>query len=39
VDVNKIFYKHKVGEMTFYDIKGRERTKHEPESVGMGVVK
>jgi nitrogen regulatory protein P-II 1 len=28
--VNEILYKHKVGEVLFYDIKGRGKAKHEP---------
>ena len=30
IEVNEILHKHKVGGMTFYDIKGRGRTKYEP---------
>ena len=29
-DVNNILYKHKVGGLMFYDIKGRGKAKHEP---------
>ena len=33
-EVNDILHKNKVGGMTFYDIKGRGRSKREPVSVG-----
>ena len=38
-EVNKILYKHKVGGLSFYDIKGRGRSKNEPVYVGTGVMK
>jgi nitrogen regulatory protein P-II 1 len=38
-EVNELLHKHKVGGMTFYDIKGRGRTKREPVSVGRGVMR
>lgn len=38
-DINELLHKHKVGGMTFYDIKGRGRTKREPVSVGRGVMR
>jgi len=38
-DVNDILYKHKVGGMSFYDIKGRGRAKYEPVPVGTGVIR
>ena len=38
VDVNRLLHKHKVGGMSFYDIKGRGRAKYEPVPVGRGVV-
>src|SRR5205823_11719606 len=36
--VNDILHKNRVGGMTFYDIKGRGRSKYEPEYVGTGVM-
>jgi nitrogen regulatory protein P-II 1 len=36
-EVNDILHKNKVGGMTFYDIKGRGRSKREPVSVGRGI--
>ena len=38
-EVNDILHKHKVGGMTFYDIKGRGRSKREPVAVGRGVMR
>ena len=38
-EVDKILHKHNVGVMTFYDIKGRGRSKNEPIYVGTGVMK
>jgi nitrogen regulatory protein P-II 1 len=38
-EVNDLLHKHKVGGMTFYDIKGRGRAKREPVSVGRGVMR
>jgi nitrogen regulatory protein P-II 1 len=38
-EVNELLHKHKVGGMTFYDIKGRGRAKKEPVSVGRGVMR
>jgi nitrogen regulatory protein P-II 1 len=38
-EVNELLHKHKVGGMTFYDIKGRGRAKREPVSVGRGVLR
>jgi nitrogen regulatory protein P-II 1 len=38
-EVNDILHKHKVGGMTFYDIKGRGRSKEESAAVGRGVVR
>ncbi len=38
-EINEILHKHKVGGMTFYDIKGRGRAKREPVSVGRGVMR
>jgi nitrogen regulatory protein P-II 1 len=37
VMVNKILHDHKVGGMSFYDIKGRGRVKQDPVSVGRDV--
>jgi nitrogen regulatory protein P-II 1 len=36
--VNELLHKHKVGGMTFYDVKGRGRSKNEPVHVGTGVI-
>ena len=38
-EINDLLHKHKVGGMTFYDIKGRGRAKREPVSVGRGVMR
>jgi nitrogen regulatory protein P-II 1 len=38
-EVNDILHKHKVGGITFYDIKGRGRAKLEPVAVGRGVMR
>ncbi len=38
-EVNEILHKHKVGGMSFYDIKGRGRAKREPVAVGRGVMR
>lgn len=38
-EVNDILHKHKVGGMTFYDIKGRGRSKREPVSVSRGIMR
>lgn len=38
-EVNNILHKHKVGGITFYDIKGRGRAKQEPVAVGRGVMR
>ena len=38
-EVNNILRNHKVGGMTFYDIKGRGRSKREPVAVGRGVMR
>lgn len=38
-EVNELLHKHKVGGMSFYDIKGRGRAKMEPVSVGRGVMR
>src|SRR5690606_5730690 len=38
-EINEILHKHKVGGITFYDIKGRGRAKREPVSVGRGVMR
>jgi nitrogen regulatory protein P-II 1 len=38
-EVNELLHKHKVGGITFYDIKGRGRAKREPVSVGRGVLR
>ena len=38
-EVNELLHRHKVGGVTFYDIKGRGRAKREPVSVGRGVMR
>lgn len=38
-DVNRILREHKVGGMSFYDIKGRGRAKYETVPVGTGVLR
>ena len=38
-EVNDILHKHKVGGMTFYDIKGRGRSKRELVSVSRGIMR
>ena len=38
-EVDKILHKRNVGGMTFYDVKGRGRSKNEPIYVGTGVMK
>jgi nitrogen regulatory protein P-II 1 len=38
-EINELLHRHKVGGMTFYDIKGRGRAKREPVSVGRGVMR
>jgi nitrogen regulatory protein P-II 1 len=38
-EVNELLHKHKVGGISFYDIKGRGRAKREPVSVGRGVMR
>jgi len=36
--LNELLHKHKVGGMTFYDVKGRGRSKNEPVHIGTGVM-
>jgi nitrogen regulatory protein P-II 1 len=38
-DINELLHRHKVGGITFYDIKGRGRANAEPVSVGRGVMR
>jgi nitrogen regulatory protein P-II 1 len=38
-EINELLHRHKVGGMSFYDIKGRGRAKREPVSVGRGVMR
>ncbi|HEY9485539.1 MAG TPA: P-II family nitrogen regulator [Nitrososphaeraceae archaeon] len=38
-ELNEVLHRHNVGGMTFYDIKGRGRSKNEPIYVGTGVMK
>jgi nitrogen regulatory protein P-II 1 len=38
-DVNDLMHEHDVGGLTFYDIKGRGRTRQEPVAVGRGVMR
>jgi nitrogen regulatory protein P-II 1 len=37
-DLNVLLHKHKVGGMSFYDVKGRGRSRHAPVTVGRGVM-
>jgi nitrogen regulatory protein P-II 1 len=37
-EVNDLLHRHKVGGMSFHDVKGRGRAKHEPVTVGRGVM-
>jgi nitrogen regulatory protein P-II 1 len=37
-DLDKLLHKHKVGGMSFHDVKGRGRTQSEPVSVGYSRV-
>lgn len=37
-DLNALLHKHKVGGMSFYDVKGRGRTMQQPVKVGTGVM-
>ncbi len=38
-ELNDLMHEHEVGGMTFYDIKGRGRTRQEPIAVGRGVTR
>lgn len=38
-EANEILHNHKVGGLSFYDIKGRGRSKREPIAVGRGVMR
>ena len=38
-DLNDLMYVHDVGGLTFYDIKGRGRSRQEPVAVGRGVMR
>lgn len=38
-ELNDLMHEHEVGGMTFYDIKGRGRTRQEPVAVGRGVTR
>jgi nitrogen regulatory protein P-II 1 len=38
-DLNDLMREHDVGGLTFYDIKGRGRTKQQPVAVGRGVMR
>lgn len=38
VVVNKLLHKHKVGGMSFYDVKGRGKAKQRPVSVGRRAI-
>jgi nitrogen regulatory protein P-II 1 len=38
-DLNDLMREHDVGGLTFYDIKGRGRTRQEPVTVGRGVMR
>ena len=38
-DLNDLMREHDVGGLTFYDVKGRGRTRQEPVAVGRGVMR
>jgi nitrogen regulatory protein P-II 1 len=38
-EVNDLMREHDVGGLTFYDVKGRGRTRQEPVAVGRGVMR
>ena len=38
-DLNDLMHEHDIGGLTFYDVKGRGRTRQEPVTVGRGVVR
>jgi nitrogen regulatory protein P-II 1 len=38
-DLNDLMHEHDVGGLTFYDVKGRGRTRQEPVAVGRGVMR
>ena len=39
IEINEIIHKHKVGGMTFYNIKGRGRSKLEPVDSNKGILR
>jgi nitrogen regulatory protein P-II 1 len=39
IEVNELLHKHKVGGLTFYDIKGRGQSRSEPVQSGRGVIR
>jgi nitrogen regulatory protein P-II 1 len=39
IEINEIIHKHKVGGMTFYNIKGRGRSKLEPVDSDKGILR
>jgi nitrogen regulatory protein P-II 1 len=39
IEINEIIHKHKVGGMTFYNIKGRGRSKVEPVDTNKGILR
>jgi nitrogen regulatory protein P-II 1 len=39
IEINEIIHKHKVGGMTFYNIKGRGRSKLEPVDSNRGILR
>jgi len=39
IDINEIIHKHKLGGMTFYNIKGRGRSKLEPVDPNKGILR
>lgn len=38
-DLNDLMHEHDVGGLTFYDVKGRGRSRQEPVAVGRGVMR
>ena len=39
IEINEIIHKHKLGGMTFYNIKGRGRSKLEPADPNKGILR
>ncbi|MGA9150226.1 MAG: P-II family nitrogen regulator [Candidatus Nitrosopolaris sp.] len=39
IEINEVIHKHKLGGMTFYNIKGRGRSKLEPVDPSKGILR